>query len=125
MMTEAEYLSLQAARAKARLQLAANTMVTEIVEPLQIRPFIQRRPWLSVGGAALAGFVSAMGLSRRPRTTGPAKPAGKVHEMISMVNQRLRRLATSALGALLVANLRGPSPPAATPSANGPDTNSA
>jgi len=124
MSKEAEFLDRQAMLAKARLRQSARNLTEDLLGPFNIRPFIQRRPWWSLGGAAAAGFVSGLGLGRRrgKATGGQAtsgKPAeGKIPRLLAMVNVRLRRVLRSALGAIIAANLRSAPAPAA-PATNG------
>ena len=120
MSREADYLAAQANGAKARFRLTARTLVDEVLAPLEIRPLIARRPWWSLGGAVVAGFVTGRGLRRRSRKAGAAPAGGKVHQLLAQVNQRVRRVLRSALGAVFVASLRRGAAPS-TPSANGHD----
>jgi ElaB/YqjD/DUF883 family membrane-anchored ribosome-binding protein len=60
MLSEREFLDMQSARAKARFRQTASNLADELLAPLRIRPFIQRRPWWSLGGAATAGFLSGL-----------------------------------------------------------------
>jgi hypothetical protein len=125
MPSEAEYLANQAKGAKARLRQTARTLADEILAPLSIRPCVARRPWWSLGGAAVTGFVVGLGLRRRGRTTGASAAGGKVHELLAAVNRRVRRVLGSALGAVFVASLRGGAPAPAAPSTNGHDEHAA
>ena len=58
MLTEERFLEQQAARARARLRLTIGTWREETVAALDLRAAIRRRPWWSLGGAALGGFVT-------------------------------------------------------------------
>jgi len=119
MSKEAEFLDRQAMLAKARLRQSARNLSEDLLGPFNIRPFIQRRPWWSLGGAAAAGFVSGLGLGRRGGKVTGGKPAeGKIPRLLAMVNVRLRRVLRSALGAIIAANLRSAPAPAA-PATNG------
>lgn len=122
MLSEAEYLELQASRAKARFRQTASTLGNELLAPFELRPFIQRCPWWSLGGAAAAGFVSGASLGHRGRKAGAGRASGKLHELFAMVHRRVRRVLGSALGAMVVANLRGgaPAPPAPVTNGRGP-----
>jgi hypothetical protein len=122
MPSEAEYLAYQAKAAKTRLRQTARMLADEVLAPLSIRPCVARRPWWSLGGAAVTGFVVGLGLRRRGRSTGASPAAGKVHELLAAVNRRVRRVLGSALGAVFVASLRGG---ASAPTANGRDEHDA
>ena len=121
MPSEAEYLAIQAKDAKARLRRTARTLADELVAPLRIGPCVARRPWWSLGVAAVAGVVVGLGLRRRSRTTGASAAGGKVHEVLAAVNRRVRRVLASAFGAMLVASMRGGASAPAAPSTNGHD----
>ena len=114
MLSEAEYLDLQAKRAKARFLQTANTLGNELLAPFELRPLIQRRPWWSLAGAAVVGFASGRGLRRRGRKAGPARAAGPVAATLAMITRRARRMLSSLLGAVIARNLRPPSPPPTT-----------
>jgi hypothetical protein len=111
MQSEAEFLRLQAERAKARFKQTTRTMVDELLSPLQVRPLIQRRPWQSLGSAAAVGFLSGLGLGRRRPKAAPGRPPGRVRQAVAHLGRRVRRMLMSGLGTMLVANLRsGPQP---------------
>lgn len=107
MSRESDYLQLQSTRAKAKFKQTARTLADEVLAPFAIRPFIRSRPWWSLGGAAAAGFVSGRSLRRRGRTPGAIRSGGEVHRLLALVKVRLQRVLKSALGALVVATLRG------------------
>lgn len=104
-MNESEFLAQQARSAKASLQRSARTLGEELLEPLQVRPIIQRHPWWSLGGATLAGFVTGVSLSR-PRRTGKPVPNGGLSRILGSIDKRVRGLVRSTLGAIMVANFR-------------------
>jgi hypothetical protein len=117
---EADYLKLQATRSLARLRQTARTLGEEILAPLEIRPLIRRRPWWSLGSAAIAGFVSARVLRRHGRKVGSGRAGGGLRDLLASANRHARRILGSALGALVVANLSGETPGPAAPATNAP-----
>lgn len=118
MPNEAEYLALQAARAKARFKQTARILADELMGPFEIRPLIQRRPWSSLGVAALGGFVSGLRFGGRGRPSGADGRGGRVLELVAGVRQRIQRVLSGALGAIVLANLRR-GPPAAVARTSG------
>ena len=112
MLSERDYLNLQATRAKARFRQTARTLADELLAPLQVRPFIQRNPWWSLGGAAAAGFVSSLVLFRGRAKAGSSQPRGKFRRGLATVSLRARRLLSSVVSAVVMANLRGGGRPA-------------
>ena len=120
MESEAEFLTRQANLIKARLRQSARALGDDLVAPFGIRPFIERRPWWSVGGAAVGGFLCGVGLRRRRQAKLHQRP-GKVAKVVSIANRRIGRLVKGLLSGLVAAGLRGPqSVPAKPPApANG------
>jgi len=116
--SEAEYLAVQATDAEARFRQTAHTLGEELLAPFEIRPFIQRRPWWSLGGAAAAGFVSGLGIGGRGKRA-EAAARGRIPRLLAIVGHRLRRVVTNAIGAVVVANLRGGKASPASPPSNG------
>lgn len=112
MPSEAEYLCLQIARAKARLRQNARGLSDDVLAPLRLRPFIVGRPWWSLGGATLAGLATGLTLGRRGRGTSAERPAWKSNAILTAISTRVRRVLTSVVGAAIVANVRGATPPA-------------
>jgi hypothetical protein len=113
MQREAEYLALQAARAKARLKHTASTLADEVLAPFQVLPFIRRHPWWSVSGAAVLGFLSARPFRGRDRAFGSQGAGSRVQAHLAIVSRRIRRLLRRALSTIVVANLRSGAPGAA------------
>ncbi len=116
MSRESDYLDLQAKNAKAGLRRTARALSDELLEPLRIRPFIRSRPWWSLGGAAVAGFVSGARSGRPGAKPAVAPGVGVLSGLFAGVDQRVRRVLRSIFGAVLVANMRG-EPPVAGPGA--------
>ena len=109
-MNESEFLAQQARSAKASLRRSARALGEELLEPLQLRPIIQRRPWWSLGGATLAGFVTGASLSRPARSAKPV-PNGRMSRAFDSIDKRVRSLVRSAFGAIMVVNFRNASTP--------------
>jgi hypothetical protein len=114
MESEAEFLTRQATLAKARLRQSARLLADELVAPFEIGPLIARRPWWSVGGAVVGGFACGLGLRRRHKAQVSKQP-GRVAEFTTIATRRVGRLVSSALGAIVVAGLRGAAPAASPP----------
>lgn len=118
MPSESEFLNLQIESAKAHFRQTARSLGEELLEPLQLRPLIRRRPWWSLGGAAVVGFVAGLRSGRRAPKSGALPTGGTISHIshishiVATVNQRVRRVLGSALGAMVVANLRGAAPAA-------------
>lgn len=120
MPSEADFLRLQGARARARLRLSARTLADELLAPLQLRPFVRRRPWWSVGGATAAGFLTGMRLGRRGDRSATGSTKGRLHSGLASVGNGLRSLLRTAMGAMVMASLRGGTPgPSAAPTTKG------
>lgn len=122
MLSEAEFLCDQAARAKARFWRTASTLGTELQAPFDVRPLIRRRPWWSVAGATVAGFVAGLALRRSRAKVGAERTAKSGQGTLAIV-RRLRTVLGSALGAIVAASLRGAAPTPTAPSANGSHAN--
>jgi hypothetical protein len=105
MPSEAEYLAVQATRAKARMRESVTRLVDEVLAPLNVRPFIRRRPWWCLGGSVLGGYLFGRSLRRRPGHM--ATGSGKIRDMVAGVSRRVRHAIRSALGAMALASLRG------------------
>lgn len=122
MLSEAEYLTLQATRAKARFRQTVHTLTDEILGPLEIRPLIRRHPWWSLGGGALAGLVSGVGLGGRRRRHADGPTADKSSSTVAQAGRSVRRMLSAVVSALVVANLRGGAATPVEPSSNGHST---
>lgn len=115
MTPEAEFLALRAEQAKLRMRRTTSEMVDGVLTPLEVRPVVRRHPWASLGVGLLGGLLTGLGL-RRVRTakagkaaflaTAKAQPKGSVGRLLGAAVHRARRMVTSALGAVVVANLR-------------------
>jgi len=122
MRSEQEFLDLQAARARARFVQTTRLLVDEVLAPLRLRPFVQRRPWWSVGAAATTGFLCGLGLGRRGPENAGTPTRGRIHHVLATVGMRTRRLLRTTLGPLVMTALRGwstPASPGVSPSTNG------
>ena len=122
MSPEGEYLQQQVARTRARFRQTARTLADECLAPLEIRPFIRRRPWWSLGSVALGGFVSGLALGGGGRRrAGAGHGRGRVRAVLAAIaGPRARRVLRSVLSAAVVANLRR-DPPAARAAATDAD----
>ena len=121
MPNEAEFLTAQADAAKARLQVAARGLRDGLLAPVDIRAFVRNRPWWSVGSAALGGFLCGIVGGRRRQESKLDRPepsAPKVPGMLAVISQRIRRVATSAIGTLILAQFQTPAAPEQTPSSS-------
>lgn len=114
MMTESEFLSLQAERAKANFKRTLHLLSEDLMAPVDVRGMVQRRPFLSLAGATVSGFVAGLGLAglRRKRNAkaGENGSSGKPKDVTGLfadLQRRLYRLARMTLGTIVVANLRG------------------
>lgn len=119
MNNEAEFLREQATIAKIRLRVHASALGDEVLAPLQLGPFVRRRPWWSLGGAVLGGFLSGLGLRSLRRTGRKAQAAGGMRRLAAGAGRRANRLLRTAVGTILVANLREMARPPAPKTANG------
>ncbi len=119
MPSEAEFLTAQADAAKARLQLTARALRNGLLAPLDIRPFVRNRPWWSVGGAALGGLLVGIVGGRR-RQSQPARPGApdRVPGLLAVVTQRIRRVMSSALTTLILAQFQAAATPVPQPSSS-------
>lgn len=116
MLTERTFLRLQSAAAKARFRLHAKALTDELLAPLQVRPLVRRHPWLTLGGAMLAGFLVVGGQARRPVAEASVK-AARLPGPLRAVLREARRIATDAIGAGLLSgwrSVRQPTPTDAT-----------
>jgi hypothetical protein len=115
MLTEERFLAQQGALARARLRSTIGTWRDETMAALDVRAAIRRRPWWSLAGAAIGGFVTGavLGRRRQPRT-GPIAPAAD-HGVFGNVSHRAYRVVRSALDVLALVGLRGPAPVAKAP----------
>lgn len=117
MMTESEFLSLQAERAKANFKRTLHLLSEDLMAPVDVRGMIQRRPFWSLVGATASGFLAGVGLGtlRRKHKAKAAEngsadkpPAAKdVTGLLADLQRRLRRLVRMTLGTIVIANLRG------------------
>lgn len=106
MLTEKAFLDAQSTAAKARLGGEAKALATELLAPLHLQPLVRRHPFWSLGGATLAGFLAAGGLTRKSEAAATAATTTGLPASLAAFVQRIRRLVTSAIGAGLLANLR-------------------
>jgi hypothetical protein len=113
MTTEAEFLDQQAERAKARLRRHIELLGEDLLAPVDVRTFVRRRPFWSIGGAAIGGAISgvvAKLLLRRKQKTGSATrqaaSGANGTSWARALRQRAGRFARTALSSFLVAQLR-------------------
>ena len=93
-MTEAEFLKLQADRAKHRLLGEARELGRDLAGPLDPRPTVRRHPWWSLTGSLALGVAAGFGLGGwRPDRTPRA-------ERLRARLQRAEREAREARAAL-------------------------
>ena len=120
MLSEADYLDLQAARAVDRLKLTARTLADELLEPIDVRPLIKSHPWWSLGAAGVGGFLSGLRLGRRKLDTAARRAASRSHRLLAVLHRRVWPLLRSAVGTAMVAGLRGnAAAPTGAPQPNG------
>lgn len=106
MPSERAFLDLQSAAAKARLRHEANALAADLIAPLRLQPLVRRHPWLSLGGAALAGFLATGGIGGTATAAGP-KPAKELPASVAALLRRVRRMMTGAIGTVVLSSLRG------------------
>lgn len=122
MRRETEFLDAMAARAQLRLRQTARNLRREVLLPDAASNFVRRRPWWSLGGALAAGFCGGLGLGRG-KVAAPSGPAtAAAPPLLATIGVRLRRVLTSAFGAMLVANLQRGAAAAVAPPEQGPPT---
>jgi hypothetical protein len=122
METEAQYLSRQAAEARAAIGRALHETPATMRGAANVPAWARRYPWWTVGAAAVAGFAAVAVLRGRPgtsRMTGGAPHSGaapaiadSVGPPIATMDRASRRNAFlsavgTALGGLLLEALRG------------------
>ena len=79
MMTESEFLSLQAERAKANFKRTLHLLSEDLMAPVDVRGMVRRRPYWSLLGATASGFVTGFGLKgllRKSKSNGKAGANG-------------------------------------------------
>lgn len=105
-MSEAEYLELQARAARNAMNEVIGQIKTLARESSDPRPYVEQFPWLSMGAAAVAGFIvgtaltPARGQSMAERLSSlmPAGAAGGRHKSsLRFVTTPLLRIARTAV----------------------------
>ena len=88
-LSEADFLSNEASQAKKAMAAVAHEMVGSVGSAVDPRPIVGKHPWMSLGAAAVAGFVGAamvthffFSLSLR---------IGETREAVGMVQRRFLR----------------------------------
>lgn len=111
MPDEGEFLRSQAAAALARLRGTVRSLGDDLIEPLQLRGLVRKRPWWSLGAALLGGFLAG-GLfgKRRVASPSPAVP-GPVRTMLASVRRQTWRVVRGAFVGAFVADSAGRAEP--------------
>ncbi len=77
MIRETEFLRQQAQRAKQRFADEARGLAHDLVDPLDPRPFVRRRPFVGIASFLAAGALAGIGLGS---VRWHRKPARAKHE---------------------------------------------
>lgn len=111
MSDEGEFLRQQAAAALARLRGTLRSLGDDLIEPLQLRGIVRKRPWWSLGAALLGGFLAG-GLFGKRRVASPSPAVlGPVRTVLASVRRQTWRVVRGAFVGAFVAESAGMAQP--------------
>lgn len=113
MPDEGEFLRRQAAAALARLQGTVRSLGDDLIEPLQLRGIVRKRPWWSLGAAMLGGFLAGGFLGKRRVASPSPAVLGPVRTVLASVRRQTWRVVRGAIVGALVADSTGRAQPSA------------